>query len=65
MCRQLQQATRIFLDVWEHNHGARRFYERYGFGVIGQRAFVVESGAATSYDLIMLRGAGPDAAAGG
>jgi ribosomal protein S18 acetylase RimI-like enzyme len=51
----LRQAARIFLDVWEHNHGARRFYQRYGFTVIEQRAFVVESGAETSYDLIMVR----------
>jgi len=42
-------------DVWEHNHGAQRFYRRYGFEVVGTRAFEVESGAATSLDLVMMR----------
>jgi diamine N-acetyltransferase len=48
-------ARRIFLDVWERNAGARRFYERFGFEVVGMRAFVVESGAETDPDLIMVR----------
>lgn len=52
---RLQNAERIVLDVWEHNHGARRFYERHGFAVIGEQSFVVESGAETSRDLIMVR----------
>lgn len=45
----------IFLDVWEHNQGAQRFYERHGFVVIGSQSFEVESGAETSRDLIMVR----------
>jgi len=55
----LRNAERIFLDVWEHNDGARRFYERYGFEVIGARTFHVESGAETSPDLIMVRRSSP------
>jgi diamine N-acetyltransferase len=51
----LKHAERIFLDVWEHNPGAQRFYERHGFIVMGKREFVVESGAETSCDLIMVR----------
>jgi diamine N-acetyltransferase len=51
----MRAAGRIFLDVWEHNPGAQRFYARHGFKVIGQRQFVVESGAETSDDLIMVR----------
>jgi ribosomal protein S18 acetylase RimI-like enzyme len=52
---QLRDAERIFLDVWEHNPNAQRFYARFGFEVIGDRSFVVESGAQTSKDLIMVR----------
>lgn len=48
-------APRVYLDVWVHNPGARRFYERYGFRVIGERSFHIESGAETSPDWIMLR----------
>ncbi|MEZ4770160.1 MAG: GNAT family N-acetyltransferase [Caldilineales bacterium] len=46
-------ADRIVLDVWERNHAARRFYERFGFKVVGHRAFEVVSGAQTDPDLIM------------
>lgn len=52
---QMQNAVRIFLEVWEHNHGARRLYERFGFRVVGKRKFVVASDAETDYDLIMVR----------
>jgi len=52
---RMSGARSIYLDVWEHNLGAQRFYRRYGFKVIGTRAFEVESGAATSLDLIMAR----------
>ena len=51
----LRGAERVYLDVWEHNPGAQRFYARYGFVVTGKREFVVESGAETSCDLIMVR----------
>lgn len=45
----------VYLDVWEHNPGAIKFYKRYGFEIIGERQFEVESGAETSMDLIMVR----------
>ncbi len=48
-------AAHIYLDVWEHNHAAQRFYRRYGFEVVGTRAFEVASGAPTSLDLVMMR----------
>ena len=50
-----EKAGRIFLDVWEHNPDAHRFYKRYGFRVIGEKQFAVASGAETSLDLIMVR----------
>lgn len=50
-----QSVRAVVLDVWEENHGARRFYERYGFTVCGERPFHVESGATTGVDLIMIR----------
>jgi ribosomal protein S18 acetylase RimI-like enzyme len=52
---RMRGAPRILLDVWEHNPGAQRFYQRYGFEVVGTRAFEVESGAPTSLDLVMER----------
>lgn len=51
----LREAANVYLDVWEHNHGAQRFYRRYGFEVIGARAFEVASGAETGRDLVMVR----------
>ncbi len=48
-------ARRIFLDVWEENVSARRFYERRDFKLCGKRAFRTESGTATGFDLIMVR----------
>lgn len=52
---QMQHAQKIFLDVWEHNHGARRLYERFGFRVIGKQKFTVASGSETDFDLLMVR----------
>lgn len=49
-----EKVTRVFLDVWEHNPGAIRFYQRFGFEVIGRQKFVVSSGAETSDDLVMI-----------
>jgi ribosomal protein S18 acetylase RimI-like enzyme len=48
-------ARDIYLDVWEDNRRAQKLYESYGFRTIGKRAFHVESGAATGFDLIMIR----------
>lgn len=52
---RLKDAANIYLDVWEYNDGAQRFYKRYGFEVIGTRTFEVASGAATDLDLVMVR----------
>ncbi len=49
----MKNAPRIFLDVWEHNHGAHRLYQRFGFQVVGARKFEVASGGETSADLVM------------
>jgi putative acetyltransferase len=52
----------LFIDVWEHNRGARALYERYGFAVVGARLFVSASGDTTGRDLIMERRKPPAAA---
>jgi ribosomal protein S18 acetylase RimI-like enzyme len=54
----LHAPKRIFLDVWEHNLGARRFYARHGFEVVSRRRFITESGAEGDFDLIMVRTCG-------
>ncbi|MBV9867695.1 MAG: GNAT family N-acetyltransferase [Abitibacteriaceae bacterium] len=45
----------IFLDVWEENPGAQRFYGRYGFEKVAEKQFSVGSGAETGVDFIMRR----------
>ena len=47
----------IWLGVWEHNHRARRFYEREGFRRVGDQAFVL--GANVQTDHIMARAVRP------
>lgn len=44
-------ATRMYLTVYVDNHRARRFYDRYGFEVVGSYDFMVGSHA--DEDLIM------------
>jgi diamine N-acetyltransferase len=51
----LRRAECVYLDVWEHNPGAQRFYARHGFEVIEKRRFIAESGAEGDFDLIMVR----------
>jgi ribosomal protein S18 acetylase RimI-like enzyme len=51
----LRAAPRIWLDVWEANLGAIRFYQRFGFRIVDTRTFNVASGAETDLDLIMVR----------
>ncbi len=51
----LKQATRVYLDVWEHNPGAQRLYARHGFEVVDKRQFVHDSGELGDFDLIMVR----------
>lgn len=51
----LKGAEYIYLEVWEYNVGAQRFYKRYGFEKIDQRRFVLPSGAEADFDFIMVR----------
>jgi len=46
-----RSAEEIYLTVYVDNHRARRFYERYGFEVLGPYAFMV--GEQADEDLIM------------
>ncbi|MGH8177331.1 MAG: GNAT family N-acetyltransferase [Steroidobacter sp.] len=52
---RLRNAARIYLEVWEHNLRAQKFYVRYGFKVIGTRAFAVESGPEAGVEFLMVR----------
>lgn len=47
-----RRASALVLTVWEDNHRARRFYDRYGFSHIGDYAF--PTGTQIDRDLIML-----------
>jgi GNAT superfamily N-acetyltransferase len=51
-------ARSLYLDVWERNADARRFYERHGFRVIGAHRPAFASGPAADPDLIMVRRGG-------
>jgi ribosomal protein S18 acetylase RimI-like enzyme len=55
----LASADAVVLDVWKQNVAAQRFYRRYGFQAVGERAFSVASGAETTPDIIMVRVASP------
>jgi GNAT superfamily N-acetyltransferase len=46
----------LWLGVWEHNHRARAFYERWGFRAVGSHVFVLGDDRQT--DIIMERPAG-------
>jgi ribosomal protein S18 acetylase RimI-like enzyme len=52
-------ADSVVLDVWVQNVAAQRFYRRYGFHAVGERAFNLASGAETTADIIMIRAASP------
>jgi len=51
----LGEGVTTFLDVWEDNLRARRFYERNRFQVVGKLEFRVESNEPTGFDLVMRR----------
>ncbi len=40
-----QNYDTMWLGVWEHNHGANRFYRRYGFELFGDHVFMLGSDA--------------------
>jgi len=46
----------VRIEVWEHNHAARRLYERFGFRDEGERApFLLKSGEIDGYDVVLVR----------
>lgn len=51
----LKDAGYVYLEVWEYNLGAQRFYRRYGFEVVDQRRFIFPSGAEADLEFIMVR----------
>jgi ribosomal protein S18 acetylase RimI-like enzyme len=44
-------AQSVYLGVWSQNHGAQRFYGRFGFEIVGEYEFIV--GAARDREFIM------------
>jgi ribosomal protein S18 acetylase RimI-like enzyme len=38
-------AKTLYLSVWENNHRAQRFYQRYGFKHLGEHKFMVGNSA--------------------
>jgi ribosomal protein S18 acetylase RimI-like enzyme len=49
-------ARMVRIEVWEHNHGARRLYERFGFVHEGtMQPFLLQSGEIDGYDLVLIR----------
>ncbi len=55
-CLKLSAASgfeTIWLGVWEKNHGARRFYERWDFVEVGAHTFML--GREAQRDLLMAR----------
>jgi ribosomal protein S18 acetylase RimI-like enzyme len=55
---RMPSASPLYLEVWEHNHGAQRFYARFGFKVVGTRRFSVDS--SDGHELLMCRHANHD-----
>ena len=49
-------ARTLWVGVWSENHGAQRFYGRYGFGKVGAYLFPV--GATRDLEFILRRPAG-------
>jgi ribosomal protein S18 acetylase RimI-like enzyme len=50
----LADASRVYLDVWDQNLGARRLYERNEFRVVGENSYTVDGGVVW-HDLVMMR----------
>jgi len=47
--------AKVYLDVWEQNHGAQRLYARHGFVPVGRVKLQTASGAGAGYDIVMVR----------
>lgn len=47
------EASRLFIDVWETNHGARRLYEGFGFTWVGEQPGFDLQGQRTGADQIL------------
>jgi diamine N-acetyltransferase len=48
-----QKRTPIYIGVWSENHGAQRFYGRYGFVKVGEYGFPV--GKTVDHEFILKR----------
>jgi ribosomal protein S18 acetylase RimI-like enzyme len=46
-------AEELYLSVYEDNHRARRFYERYGFTIVGPYAFMVGTHADVDHVMVL------------
>jgi len=51
----------IWLQVWEKNPGAARFYERHGFVAVGQTSFML--GPTRQNDIVMAQAIAPETGA--
>lgn len=56
----LRETEAIYLDVWEHNRGAQRLYERFGFRKVEQYRYRFPSGSEGDWEYIMVRKAKGD-----
>jgi diamine N-acetyltransferase len=57
---RMRPGAPLYLEVWEHNSGAQRFYARFRFKVVGTRRFAVASGDSDGVELLMCRHAAND-----
>lgn len=58
----VREAPAVWLDVWQDNLRAQRFYRRFGFEFTSERhPFILKSGAIDGYDLVMVRRQGGSA----
>ena len=48
-------ARRVYLDVWEDNRAAQRFYRRFGFAEVDAHPIELASGPSRGRDLVLAR----------
>lgn len=46
-------AGTLWLEVWEHNHGAQRLYRRHGFETVASRRYFHKDGTPLDFDYVM------------